>query len=102
MHQPSLKVDRKTGRDVAVSLNLFVGPFACQSKLSPFADIRLRPARILRRVELLSLKLPAAGALGTEDAIQLVHRDLSNGIILVDDDDCRPQRATFFVATGRD
>ncbi len=63
VHQSSLEVHRETGRDIAIGLNLFVGPLACKTELTPLANVRLRPARVLCRVEFLSLEFPATCAL---------------------------------------
>src|SRR5258708_6817952 len=102
MRESWLEVNGKNGGDIAVGLNLFVGPLACQSELSPFANVCFGTTRILRRVEFLGLKFPSSGALGTEDAIQLIHRELRDLIVLVDYYHRGPQRATFFVPSGRD
>ena len=65
---------------VAVEVDRLVGPFAGETELPPVADVLLRTAgerRIPRQA------VPAPIALGAEDAVELLERELGDGIVLV-------------------
>src|SRR5207248_4585392 len=69
-------------RDVgAVQVDRLVGPLPGQPELSPGADVLLRPSR--RRAGPLRAD-PRAGALGAEDAVDLIEGEARERIALVD------------------
>src|ERR1700681_1869073 len=65
---------------VAVDVDRLVGPFAGETELPPVADVPLRTARE-RRIPRQAV--PAPIALGAEDAVELLERELRDRIFLV-------------------
>src|SRR6266853_1659107 len=78
------ELDRgRVAQAVAVHADRLVGPLAGESQLAPFADVAFGPATELG---MPGRSDPAAITDRTEDAVELLHRDPGDGIVLVDDD----------------
>ncbi len=89
-------------RRVAERLDLAVGEVAGEAELPPLADVRVGAARPFRgELVVVVGDLPAAGSLGAEDALELVHGDLVQRVVLVDHDRPGEERAALLVAAGR-
>src|SRR2546423_15544321 len=68
---------------MAVSLDGLVGPLAGEAELTPGADVALRATSVRGRP--LEASHPRC-ALGAEDSVELRDGELSDGIVLVDED----------------
>src|SRR6185437_2891099 len=67
---------------VGIDVDRLVGPLARQSELAPGPDILFRPAGDAR---VPVVPLPAAVSLGTEDPVELFHRQVADWIVTVDE-----------------
>src|ERR1700682_2307791 len=72
-------------------MNRLIGPFTSQAELAPGANVVLCAPRTLRGP---GRTLPAAGALSSKNAIQLLQRQPGQRVFLIDEDD-RPWSVSF-------
>src|SRR5438105_7238653 len=106
VHHHPLEADGESRGHVAVGLDLSAGIVALEAELVPGADVAVAATGIFcgeeQVVRSLCADLPAAGALGAEDAIELVYGQPGQRIGLVDDDRPGEERTALVVAAGGD